>query len=88
MRNAFEAKWFVGEKYHRAEFDTAAEAIAAIEANGKGSITKFYVSANLPGCLPAEVYRSSGLWNFEDGKWMSVSIFGGPGPSKWEERPE
>ena len=82
MRIVYEAKRYPTSQ----DFPTAAEAIACIEERGEGSVVKFVVEPNLPGCLPAEVHRSCALWSFDGKKWWGHAIFGGSG--KWEERPE
>lgn len=74
------------------DFHTAADAIAAVEKKGSGSVVKFHVAKNLPGLHPDLVYRSCALWSFQkraDGnmKWMAHDIFSGHGYPYKEERP-
>lgn len=69
----------------RQDYATAGEAIAAVEARGSGSVVKFHISPNMPGCLPEKVYRSCALWNYEGGEWTEFDIFAG---GRWAGRPE
>lgn len=63
------------------------EAIAAVEAVGSGSVVKFRLNRNLPGCLPEFVHNSCAMWSYEDGIWHSHYIFDGHGGKMAVEKP-
>jgi hypothetical protein len=69
------------------DYPTADEAATAVEAAGSGSVVKFHVERNMPGCLPEFVYRSCALWTLDGGVWTARSIFGGTADSMGVERP-
>lgn len=83
----YTATFYVGTQYNNIDFDTADEAAKAVEAVGKGSVTLFHLSKNIPFCQPEYVARSCALWTLEEGKWTARSIFGGTCTSLHEERP-
>lgn len=83
----FNASFYVDGKYNQTERDTAAEAIADVEAAGAGSVVKFALYPNLPGCLPELRASSLALWVYENGKWDARSIHSGTSESMGEEKP-
>jgi hypothetical protein len=78
---------YVAQAQGQAEFDTAEAAATFVECVGSGSVIKFHVEPNLPGCLPEMVYRSCEMWTLDGGVWTARAIFGGSGESLGVERP-
>lgn len=87
MAMKFEAAYYIADKYNRNEFDTADEAVKAVEEAGSGNVTKVHYSPNIPGMLPEQVGRSIALWVYVDKKWMARTIFGGQSCELSEELP-
>ena len=84
----FEATFIdASRRYQRQDFDTAQEAVAAVEAVGSGNVTKFREVPNGPGCLPKFVSQSCALWRYERDVWSEISIFGGYAESLGEGKP-
>lgn len=70
------------------DYETADEAIQAVEARGHGTVVKFYIEANQPGRFPECVYRSCAMWSFGNGEpWQKHSIFDGSGAPFEQSRP-
>jgi hypothetical protein len=60
--------------YTSEDFDTEAEAIAAVEQAGGGSVVKFAREHNMPYCKPDIVHRSIWLKVYENGEWRQPNI--------------
>lgn len=73
--------------YRREDDISLALAIAFVEYAGSGQVIRFHKERNMPYCLPEYVYRSTGLWVYEDGVWYAIPIHGGGG-GRWAERPQ
>ena len=77
----FEASFVTPQgQYVGQDYNTAKEAIEAIEANGRGKVVKFFGQRNMPHCLPETVWRSSAMWVLTPEKgWQGHDIFSGHG---------
>lgn len=71
----------------RIESEDVEELIKIVEANGHGSITKFFHERNMPYCLPEFVAKSCGLWSYRNGEWWAHYIYDGRGDPIEIERP-
>jgi hypothetical protein len=69
------------------DFPTPNKAIDEVERIGSGHVIKFTGYANIPGLLPAMVYRSSAMWSYQDGIWHSHYIHDGQGDKLTVEKP-
>lgn len=60
--------------YKSEDFENEADAIAAVEKAGGGTVVKFARYRNLPHCLPE--IRCSSIWmkSYSDGKWKDHTI--------------
>ena len=79
--NKFEASFVTAQgQYVGHDYDTAEQAIEAVEANGRGQVVKFFGERNMPHCLPETVWRSSAKWSLTPEKgWQGHNIFDGYG---------
>ena len=59
----------------RREFDTITEAKAFAETLASAELITWNVGPNLPGALPAKVYTSCALDNWNGSAWTSIDIF-------------
>lgn len=64
------------ETYKVADHENEADARAAVEQAGGGSLVKFSRQANLPGCLPAVVLRSLWMEVYANRQWRKINIHG------------
>lgn len=80
MDPVFDARFWAPGQYADTvtsrDFDTEAEALAAVETAGEGQVVKFARHYNLPGALPAIRLNSIWLKVYEGGTWRSPNIHG------------
>ena len=83
----FQTSFYVNGQYAQTTRETAAEAIADVEAAGEGSVVKFALYPNLPGCEPAYRHSSLALWTYNNKVWTAMSIHSGSSVPMGEEKP-
>ena len=83
----FQTSFYVNDKFAQTTRETAEEAIRDVEAAGSGSVVKFALYPNLPGCLPEYRASSLALWKYEKGLWLAMSIHSGSSTPLREEKP-